>query len=240
MDKHYVKVDLWTRPLDRTRYSKDEIKRKQISYESGSGILTHAIHVSLKLRSIYDPSPLHSENTIDDTADEIMEMPDIPSDVFENAMATASDDDVQINDLGSGILSTQIPEEVRETSTRDEIRAKLFDDDTSGEQTHNAMNAEAQDIPEADDSKEKKKPKKKSIKVRLDNLLYDYSELELEAKEEAVNELINKDHFYDEVLPIDDNLDDSSDSGIKINKPIIIVVGLLFACIAALVYVIQM
>lgn len=46
-------------------------------------------------------------------------------------------------------------------------------------------------------------PRFKRLKVKLDNKIFDYSEIETEQIEEEINKIINKDHYYDEIEPMD-------------------------------------
>lgn len=177
MGEEYIRIDFWCRPLKRHQYHESEIYLKPVSYSKSMQKRPAATEES-------------KVNTSDISAD------NFPAAADSNKTETYhyEDDDIHAYDLGSQILTNQIPEEVRQDVIHREQHL--------GADIENEKGNEDKDIGDAENAS--KKANKVSLKERIDRMLYDYSEIELEEQEERATELINQDHFYDEVLPLDD------------------------------------
>ena len=204
----YIKIDLWSRPLKKHRYSKKtDVQKKTVQNIDGlSGLLTSEFR------------KLHGKQSLFDSFD---------NDSQENQ------DEFNL-DLGSQILMDE-PEEFKL------VRKKQLDDYET-EDNRNALISEASGNIEDDaasNTNEKKanKPKKESLRIKIDRLLYDYSEIKQEKIEQEVDALINQDGYYNEVIPIDEGIDFEEKK--EFNKGIIVVVALLIVTAVALVMVIR-
>lgn len=68
-------------------------------------------------------------------------------------------------------------------------------------------------------------PRFKRLKARVDNALFDYSEIKREQIAEEINKLVNKDGYYNEVEPVD--ADQDFKESVKISPAIVaIIVGI--------------
>lgn len=213
----YIKIDLWSRPLKKHRYSKKtDVQKKTVQNIDGlSGILTSEFR------------KLHGKQSLfEDTAGTKF------SDSFDND-SQENQDEFNL-DLGSQILMNE-PEEFK-------LARKKQLDDYETEDNRNALISEASGNIEDDaasNTNEKKanKPKKESLRIKIDRLLYDYSEIKQEKIEQEVDALINQDGYYNEVIPIDEGIDFEEKK--EFNKGIIVVVALLIVTAVALVMVIR-
>lgn len=104
-----------------------------------------------------------------------------------------------------------------------EVYAGLSKDEVA-EQIESAMELAETEVEDA-------APKRhglKKLKTRIADAVFDYSELKQQEMEEAVNELVNTDGYYDEVLPLDAD-EDIEEDGPVLNKTAIILIGILLA-----------
>ena len=87
---------------------------------------------------------------------------------------------------------------------------------------------------------DKKKRKKDSIVKKIirtiDNMLFDYSEIEQEKAEIEAEKRVNQDGFYDEVKVWDINSDYKHRDSVNLSKPLIVVLLLLVAVVIGLIY----
>ena len=220
-----VEITLWSKPLAKTRYTKAEI-RKQPS----DGNLITAL-----FRKNFESYAEELGESLDASNDEANSTPlscnaETKSEPVIEIMTepTSPDEESEPNfDLGSQALEALPPEFQNEEAIYEYYSADTQTDEDEEEQA---------DQPK----KKKKKPKKKKIrlKVRIDNTLYDYSELEEDALEQEAEKLINSDGYYNEVMPRDAFL--AYDDGKKrIAKPVAIVVTALIIVGVALAYMLK-
>lgn len=136
----------------------------------------------------------------------------------------ASNNNVSIDDLKSEFdLGSQILEDIPKESILKPIPSPTpYTDIESLEDNDN-------------EDSEIKKPKKISLKVRISRKLYDYSEIEQEELEEKIADLINRDGYYNEVIPIDEGMEfDGKKDGI--DKRIVAVLIALGITTAIMIY----
>lgn len=86
-----------------------------------------------------------------------------------------------------------------------------------------------EDIEMLLDSLPDKKPRLKRLRSRISNAVFDYSEIEQEKIEQKIDQLVNADGYYNEVEPVDIDVDYRPER--RINKPVIIAVLALIAYI---------
>lgn len=77
-------------------------------------------------------------------------------------------------------------------------------------------------------------PRFRRLKAKMDNRIFDYSEIETSKIEEEIQNIVNKDGYYDEILPVD--ADDDYEEPSKLN-PLALVVGGLIIAIVIFLYV---
>lgn len=80
-------------------------------------------------------------------------------------------------------------------------------------------------------------PRFRRLKAKIDNRVFDYSEIEREKIEEEIQNLVNKDGYYDEIEPVD--ADEELEEDRRINAGIFVVVTLIVALMAFLVIYIK-
>lgn len=207
MGEEYIRIDFWCRPLKRHQYHESEIYLKEFA-SSESMKNRHASTNESKMNTSNisaDNSPVAADSPFSNTSDNSIE-----------ERYPYEEDDIHAYDLGSQILINQIPEEVRQDVMHREQHLEADWEDESED--------EDKDIGDAE--KVSKKANKVSLKERIDRMLYDYSEVELEEQEERATELINQDHFYDEVLPLDDGIDYENTNQFN-KKGMVVLLGLL-------------
>lgn len=130
---------------------------------------------------------------------------------------------------GTGILFEQLIE-ANEANEADEIETNIED-------LFNPLDLPEISAPNEHTAADTKAPRSKGIRRFMPKIdIYDYSELEAEALEQKVDELINADGFYNEVVPID--ADEDFDSARSINKFLLIVIGGLIVTIIAFILII--
>lgn len=207
MGEEYIRIDFWCRPLKRHQYQESDIYLKQVPSSSES-MRKHPASTKKNNES--------EGNASDTSADKSPLEADSPSSDTVEKYPYEEGEDIHAYDLGSQILTNQIPEEVRQDVRH---REQHLEEDLEDE-----ADDEATDIDDDENSSEK--ANKVGLKERIDRLLYDYSEIELEEQEERATELINQDHFYDEVVPLDDGT--TYENTNKFNKKgLAVLIGLL-------------
>ena len=72
-------------------------------------------------------------------------------------------------------------------------------------------------------------PRLKRLRAKISDAVFDYSEIEQEKIEKQIDDLVNADGYYDEVEPVDADVDYEKES--RITKPLIIAVILFIAYI---------
>jgi hypothetical protein len=70
-------------------------------------------------------------------------------------------------------------------------------------------------------------PRFRRLKAKIDNKVFDYSEIEREKIEEEIQNIVNKDGYYDEIEPVD--ADDEIEETRRINPAAVLVIGLIIA-----------
>ena len=201
--EEFLKIELWSRPLKRSKYSYGDVRCVKRRITSDSSILFAEIKKNTEgtglLRALSDTVVKNENVGIDDLMSEF--------------------------DLGSQIL--------RDMPQAYEIpKAKTAADSPNASEYDDISQFSGSDETSEDN---KKKPKKIGLKVRINRLLYDYSELEQEELEENVADLINRDGYYNEVVPIDEGMEyDDKRNGV--DKRVIAVLAALFVVSGIIVY----
>lgn len=201
--EEFIKIELWSRPLKRSKYSYGDVRCVKRRITSDSSLLFAEIKKKTEgtglLRALSD-SVIKNENvSIDDLMSEF--------------------------DLGSQIL--------RDMPQAYEIPKAKIEEDSPNASGYDDISRLSGSDEASDDNI--KKPKKIGLKVRINRLLYDYSELEQEELEENVADLINRDGYYNEVVPIDEGMEyDDKRNGV--DKRVIAVLAALCVVSGIIVY----
>ena len=77
-------------------------------------------------------------------------------------------------------------------------------------------------------------PRFRRLKAKVDSRIFDYSEIETSKIEEEIQNIVNRDGYYDEILPVD--ADEEVEEASKLN-PLALVVGGLIVAIVVFLYV---
>lgn len=80
-------------------------------------------------------------------------------------------------------------------------------------------------------------PRFRRLKARIDSRVFDYSEIEREKIEEEIQNLVNKDGYYDEIEPVD--ADEELEEKHHINAAVFVVLTLIIALMTFLVIYIK-
>lgn len=253
--EEYIKIELWSKPLSRHRYSFKDMKRVERPRSNDAGdIVVEQMKKRINSTGFSDTDAEPASSALrssQNTEYRVSQETNIPPSSHEAPAAENED----AFDLGSRVLS-EFPEEFASVLTKPDADA-VSNESGPGNGSIHAENSLSSydDYEHASDygypsdeeydnekpaKKKKNKPKKTSIKIRIDRFLYDYSELEREALEDAVSDMINSDGYYDEVVPLDVEMgDDEHDSeSVKINPRLIAAVTLLIIVTGALIYAI--
>ena len=100
---------------------------------------------------------------------------------------------------------------------------------------------DARDAPEEISDQDKKKESKSSRKFRslqkkIDSMVYDYSAVRQGEDEDEVLELLNKDGFYDEILPLDYYLDAGETRARMSPSKMVLYIALMIAILAGTIF----
>ena len=192
LHESYRLIELWCRPLKRTRYSFRDMKKAVPKADSTSTLLLKRVRENE--RRAVEASGILERPAVRDEAD----------DEYTSALSVLSESYMAFD--------TANPLE-----------------NTPGTPHGVQMQELLEQLPP------EKKPRLRRLRAKIDDRLFDYSEIEQEKIEQDVDALVNADGYYNEVEPID--IDSDYNPKPQINTPALIAAALLLVYIVIILII---